>query len=100
MLPPKIVRWLALFDQLTIVYRARDHPAFDATFLALSTYDHDLTAGERMTARLARWRRDTPFEPLPKEKERAWWGRCLCRTCAVARTLEQHTTTHGKREQR
>ncbi|MBA2679036.1 MAG: hypothetical protein H0U76_11655 [Ktedonobacteraceae bacterium] len=93
---PKIQQWLALCDQLERVYRARDHPGVDAAFLALATFDHILTISERMTARLARWARDTPHEPLPKAAERAWWGRCLCHVCAVARTSSIHHTTLRK----
>lgn len=91
-----ITEWLALYDHLERVYRARDHPGVDAAFLALVTYDHTLTISERLTARFARWRRDTPHEPLPKLSERVWWGRCLCRACAVARTPLIFQTTHRK----
>jgi hypothetical protein len=94
--PSKTQHWLALCDHLEMVYRARDHPGVAAAFLALATFDHTLTIPERLTARLARWARDTPDIPVPKIKERAWWGRCLCHACAVARTLHSSPTTPRK----
>ncbi len=95
-----ITEWLALYDHLERVYRARDHPGVDAAFLALATHDHTLSQHDRIAARVARWRRDSPYEPLPLEEERAWWGNCLCRACAAARRASAGTLAPWQRQQR
>ncbi|MBA3826678.1 MAG: hypothetical protein H0X24_22615 [Ktedonobacterales bacterium] len=97
---PNLVEWLALYDHLNLVYRARDHPGVDAAFLALATHDHTLTTSDRIAARVARWRRDAPHEPVPPEKERAWWGHCLCRACAAARRASAGIPAPWQRQQR
>ncbi|MBA2682213.1 MAG: hypothetical protein H0U76_27955, partial [Ktedonobacteraceae bacterium] len=95
---PSITEWLALYDHLERVYRARDHPGVDAAFLSLATHDHALTMSDRIAARVARWRRDAPDEPLPPEEERAWWGHCLCRVCAAARRASAGTLAPWQRQ--
>jgi len=91
-----IAQWLAWYDHLELVYRARDHPAFKAAFLALATYDHTLSPRDRIAARVARWRRDS-LGPVPPETERAWWGHCLCRACAAARRASVGTLAPWQR---
>ncbi len=95
---PNLTEWLALYDHLERVYRARDHPGVDAAFLALATHDHTLSTSDRIAARVARWRRDTPDEPMPPETERAWWGQCLCSACAAARRASAGTLAPWQRQ--
>ncbi len=94
-----ITEWLARYDHLERVYRARDHPGVDAAFLALAIFDHTLTTRDRVAARIARWRRDSP-DPLPDETDRAWWGHCLCRVCAAERLAQVGILAPWQRQQR
>ncbi|MBA3826039.1 MAG: hypothetical protein H0X24_19330 [Ktedonobacterales bacterium] len=93
-----LARWLTLYDECERTYNARDHPAVDKAFAALYAHDHTLTARDRMAARIARWRRDSPDEPLPDERD--WWGHCLCRTCAAARLAQVGSLAPWQRQQK
>ena len=95
-----IARWLDCFDTCERAYHARDHPALNDAFTALYAYDHTLTASQRVAARIARWRRDSPNEPLPPEAERAWWADCLCHACVMERLASAGVLAPWQRQHR
>jgi hypothetical protein len=94
-----IARWLDLLDTCERAYNARDHPNLEAAFAVLYAYDHTLTAAQRVAARIARWRRDSPHEPLPPEPKRQWWADCLCHACLMERLASTGQLAPWQRQQ-
>jgi hypothetical protein len=91
--PDALDRWLALYDAalaLMCVAPGRDAlTPVSAALDALAAYEHTLSPAQRQAARERVWHRDK-HSPFPTD--RAWWGRCQCRACTIARRMAPSDT--------